>query len=326
MTKYSRTAKYEDLRSRLQNDAEEDIRSRELSQYERRLNQISANNFEAPKEYNPADHDPIHARRKQYQEPAPAPLAEPVRPAIEDSSDNIGFNPSSMRNENYTSAFNNEYLNEYIKEVKQYNIDQGTASSTNTDLDILRSLRGDRPAPSKPYPDEPTIEVPYSRPVTGRPAPAPAPTPAPAPAPARRQEESTATMDIPFFRSDPDEDFIRDDRQNGTKTMTREDIAAEVQSLLREQEQPQPQPAPVYENRPAATRVEDSRSAHQQLLNETTQMRAQLDDYEDNLTEVSDKMQRTNQVLNIVLIVLIVVLIAVLGLVIYWILLSKGIL
>ena len=40
MTKYSRTAKYEDLRSRLQNDAEEDIRSRELSQYERRLNQI----------------------------------------------------------------------------------------------------------------------------------------------------------------------------------------------------------------------------------------------------------------------------------------------
>ena len=55
-------------------------------------------------------------------------------------------------------------------------------------------------------------------------------------------------------------------------------------------------------------------------------MRAQLDDYEDNLTEVSDKMQQTNQVLNIVLIVLIVVLIAVLGLVIYWILLSKGIL
>ena len=90
--------------------------------------------------------------------------------------------------------------------------------------------------------------------------------------------------------------------------------------------QPQPQPAPAYEPRPAAPRVEDQRTAHQQLLNETTQMRAQLDDYEDNLTEVSDKMQQTNQVLNIVLIVLIVVLIAVLGLVIYWILLSKGIL
>ena len=135
-------------------------------------------------------------------------------------------------------------------------------------------------------------------------------------------------MDIPFFSRDPDEDFIRDDRQGGTKTMTREDIAAEVQNLIREQDQPQPQPQPVpaYEPRPAAPRVEDQRTAHQQLLNETTQMRAQLDDYEDNLTEVSDKMQQTNQVLNIVLIVLIVVLIAVLGLVIYWILLSKGIL
>ena len=67
------------------------------------------------------------------------------------------------------------------------------------------------------------------------------------------------------------------------------------------------------------------RTARQQLLNETTQMRAQLDDYEDNLTEVSDKMNRTNRVLNGVLIVLIIALLVVLAVVIYWILSLRGV-
>jgi flagellar biosynthesis/type III secretory pathway M-ring protein FliF/YscJ len=53
-------------------------------------------------------------------------------------------------------------------------------------------------------------------------------------------------------------------------------------------------------------------------------MRAQLDDYQDNLSEVSDKMRHTNQVLNIVLIVLIIALIVILAVVVYWVVLSKG--
>ena len=55
-------------------------------------------------------------------------------------------------------------------------------------------------------------------------------------------------------------------------------------------------------------------------------MRAQLDDYQDNLTEVSDKMKRTNQILNVVLIVLIIALSVVLVVVIYWVLQSQGVL
>ena len=70
-------------------------------------------------------------------------------------------------------------------------------------------------------------------------------------------------------------------------------------------------------------RMELERTTRQQLLNETTQMRAQLDDYEDNLSEVSDKMRHTNQILNIVLVVLIIALIIVLLIVIYWIFLSR---
>ena len=59
------------------------------------------------------------------------------------------------------------------------------------------------------------------------------------------------------------------------------------------------------------------------MLNETTQMRAQLDDYEDNLSEVSDKMRQTNRILNIVLVILIIALAMIVGVVIYWIITSK---
>jgi hypothetical protein len=70
--------------------------------------------------------------------------------------------------------------------------------------------------------------------------------------------------------------------------------------------------------------LEAERTARQQLLNETTQMRAQLDDYEDNLNEVSDKMRHTNKILNIVLGCIDHCLAVILGIVIYWIVLSKG--
>ena len=53
-------------------------------------------------------------------------------------------------------------------------------------------------------------------------------------------------------------------------------------------------------------------------------MRAQLDSYEDNLNEVSDKMRHTNQILNIVLVVLIIALALILMFVIYFIMTTKG--
>ena len=298
MARYSRTEKYEDLRNQLQSDVEDDISSKDLSHYEQRLNRISSNNFEAPKNVDFDNHDPIHARRREV-------ISEP-RQQAEPSPFNTNFYPSN----NNTSTFNNEYLNEYIKEVKQYNVEQGNAYSTNTDLDILSSLRGERPAPTKPYPDEVKVEPKqYVTPFM----------------PASTPNEKTTTMDIPFFQNDND-DFIEDGAK--TQTLSKEDIAAEVQSLIRDQDDSTPtftQNTPVSATRPTGTSDIIEQTTRQQILNETTQMRAQLDDYEDNLTEVNDRMQKTNNILNIVLIMLIVVLFIVLGIVIYWILLSRGI-
>ncbi len=301
MAKYSRTQKYEDLRNKLQNDSETDIHTNDLSKFEKRLNQINANNFEAPGEtVKSADADPIHARRQAQYEPVTVQTEkEPV------------LDKSFMRgNENYTNAFNNEYLNEYIKEVKQYNIDQGNAFSTDTDLNILKSLKGEKPAvqaPSKPFAEDRTRDVPQvSRPVK------------------TAQEEDSGN--IPFFSSGSD--FAEETNEqplSDTRTMTKEDIAAEVQRLIQGSVKSEPvKQAPQVKQKPASV-YDDERSARQQLLNETTQMRAQLDDYEDNLTEVSDKMNHTNKVLNIVLVILIVVLSFVLAVVVYWLLLQRGI-
>ena len=59
MPKYSRTAKYEELRNKLQNDSEPAITSKELSEYANRLNRIDANNFESMNNIS-VEHDPIH--------------------------------------------------------------------------------------------------------------------------------------------------------------------------------------------------------------------------------------------------------------------------
>ncbi len=126
-----------------------------------------------------------------------------------------------------------------------------------------------------------------------------------------------------------------DNDELDTSTMTKEDIAAEVQSLIRGQElentnrtniNATSQKQKKNQNDTLDYHFEAERNARQQLLNETTQMRAQLDNYEDNLSEVSSKMQHTDRMVSNVLIVLIIVLIVVLLVVVYWILNANGIL
>ncbi|MBQ9327850.1 MAG: hypothetical protein IJ225_04885 [Solobacterium sp.] len=332
--KYSRTAKYEDLRNRLQSDSESSIQTPDLSQYEQRLNRIAPAHFDAPEVPAPSSLDSVHARRAaSYPVTEEAPAAAPAvtNAPVEETAQSPAFSSQFFKNNaNYTTAFNNEYIDEYIKEVKKYNIDQGNALSANTDLDILRNLRGEtpQPAPRKPYPDE---DVPVATQVRPNPRPVVEPE-----TPAVREPD---TADISFFGSpskrpqveflDDEEETLEDDAPlSDTRTMTKDDIAAEVQRLINGAQQKKetvskPSSRP-YEDTESGSYYDD-RSTRQQLLNETTQMRAQLDDYEDNLNDVNDRMKHTNQILNIVLIILIIALALVLAVVIYWVLLSKGV-
>lgn len=317
MAKLSRTEKYKDLRESLQNDVGQEIETKDLHRFQDRLNQIDSNNFAPPSDVPDTanDHDPIHVRRTAYQ----SPRVDVQRAQVQtNESDSLNFEHDDSQDE---PAFANDYLDRYINEVKQYNIAQGNAVSENTEVNILDRLKKEQPAPAvdRPFQDRETSRN------------------------ARR------TTQVPFINQNVTPNAYREEDEAPSAPDNARDIASTVRGLVDDdtpsKKQKVRQKAPSYQQQEQVNneevpdldqdghhvmstgefnrRMELERTTRQQLLNETTQMRAQLDDYEDNLSEVSDKMRHTNQILNIVLVVLIIALIIVLLIVIYWIFLSR---
>lgn len=304
MAQLSRYEKYRDLRARMQSDTgSTGYESQDLADFASRLNQIDADNFAAPDPFSGDSFSAAHARNTSE-----ASSSKPLRRTQSSRLNPMNEKPAYSFPEEDT--FGQDYLDQYIREVKKYNIEQGNAASENTQMNILSSLtRKQETVPTGPY---------------------------------RRQSEPTQsedTADIPFVRKqkDVDTEKIPDSTQDAYQgqAMTREDIMAEVQNLVNGSGKPAYQipedNTPDYRQDRKQGMSEDTfnrhleaeRNTRQQLLNETAQMRAQLDDYEDNLSEVTNKMRQTNRILNIVLVVLIIALAVILGVVIYWIMTSK---
>ncbi|MCH3961174.1 MAG: hypothetical protein LKF53_02295 [Solobacterium sp.] len=344
MAGLSRTEKYKDLRTRLQDDTGSDLSTKALNPYESRLNQIDANNFAKPGEVLEDAHAASHAR-EVAEEPVRAPLHRTQHERVSPS-----YQSGLHENENSSATFDNDYLDQYIREVKQYNLEQGSALSDDTQVNVLRQLEknqkpqnekdryaeyGSSPLnmPNVKMPKAPaelnqkkdtTAEIPFQSTQELPTAPKPEPVQA---SPNARVQMVHQNAPVTNTRKTFTEDLFENDDEADTQTaqnLTKEDIMAEVQNLVNGTKQPEVQDAAPTGNDAYDRNFDAERTARQQLLNETTQMRAQLDDYEDNLNEVSDKMRHTNQILNIVLVVLIIALAVILGIVIYWIVLSRG--
>ncbi|MGM9941097.1 MAG: hypothetical protein ACI32N_03810 [Bulleidia sp.] len=306
MAQLSRYEKYRDLRAKMQSDTgSTGYESQDLADFASRLNQIDADNFAAPDPFSGDSFSAAHARNT-----AEASSSRPLR-----RTQSSRMNPLSEKQKPAYSypeedTFGHDYLDQYIREVKKYNIEQGNAASENTQMNILSSLHK-------------TEETPPSRPYRRQPEPV----------------RSQDTADIPFVRKQRDDDTEKLSKASQDTTqgqaMTREDIMAEVQNLVNGTSKPSYQipddSSPSFHDDRKSGMSEDTfnrhleaeRSTRQQLLNETAQMRAQLDDYEDNLSEVTNKMRQTNRILNIVLVVLIIALAVIFGVVIYWIMTTK---
>ena len=313
MATLSRTKKYQDLRNRLQHDTNADaLSTNDLSRFQKRLNEIDSQNFSYTENASSDSHNAEHARNLNTQQQTQQLLRRHKQTQDKDPFANVSFSA----NENNDVTFDNDYLDQYIREVKQYNIDQGNAASENTSLNILKQIeRNNSATPKKPYPSS-----------------------------------NSHTADIPFLSSQSSSSnrYSQDVKQSSssqedtqpTQAMSKEDIMQEVQNLVNGTSSSYTQPQPEEPSSPFVNdyeskndsfmstdtfnrRLEADRTTRQQLLNETTQMRAQLDDYEDNLSEVSDKMRQTNRILNIVLVILIIALAMIVGVVIYWIITSK---
>ena len=131
MEKLSRTKKYQALRESLQNDAESQVVSKDLTSFQNRLNRLDVMQFDT--EDNGADHDPVHARRNSYFEETPVVKEEVVvEPEVMEEAE-------IEKTTQYT--FNNEYLDEYISEVKEYNKNKGLLKKDDTAMNILEGLK-----------------------------------------------------------------------------------------------------------------------------------------------------------------------------------------
>ena len=385
MAELSRIKKYKDLRESIAQDLDSNdvTTTKELSRFQKRLNQIDANNFHRSGDYTESASEGVHRRVS-----APITKVEPVQPVIsepvtafeheEPAPTLADFEAGAFTTVNDLAGYDNDYLDQYIREVKQYNIEQGNSSLENTSMDILRKIKGDTAASKKIQEARKTpVKKPYSN--------------------------STGTTDIPFMSSNKqrtsqparpvvpsqqdnlfDVPYTGDNNHiNDPMSLTKEDIMAEVKNLMNEKRS-NPQNSlpeiPAFtprvshmdsrdymsqnttsfppldntaqfgnafadlmtpqepRNEAAVNQHNDSddafamfpkktenyESTNQRLLNETTQMRIQLDNYEANLTDVNEKMQYTNHVLNIVVVVLILLLLILLLLAIYGIVMNSG--
>jgi len=114
MDNLSRTKKNSVLYEKLHTDSEEAITSDGLSAFANRLHEIDDNAF-AKMKPEATSMNAIHARRTDY----------------------YSKDPQIKQ----VTSFNNEYLDEFINEVKQYNVKKGLRTAEDTQTNILNELR-----------------------------------------------------------------------------------------------------------------------------------------------------------------------------------------
>lgn len=242
-------------------------------------------------------------------------------------------------------TFTNEYLDDFIKEVREYNIRKGTRESDNTQADILYQLNAANRAKrshyiqeiqEEPQPEE-TKKTILSRDDI-----------------ALQVQNLLKEEEAPSF--DSDMRFAKELKETPADHAQAEDVVYEElyekpvveEAPVVESFQPQPAAEEAVEEyipqpeqkpqRPAKKiiqpimmedAVEDEEEVpvkkdapqqavlHKKLLEETQQLRVQMDEYEDELTDLSDGVEKTNKLLNFVLCFLILVLLVIIGFIAY---------
>ncbi len=230
MSEFSRVKKYAQLREELTNDNESEVKSEALAPYADRLSKIDAR-FQ-PMETVKTTHSPLHSRNAAY-----APVEEPV--TFEEST------------------FNSEYLDQFIEEVKQYNMRKGYRKSDDTKKELVLKVK------ENVEPQQPVIEHKVEDYDT-------------------QDSEQTISMQVHQLVSD-------------------EDFEEEILPVV------------------------DFHDINNEFLQKTQELNMKLDNYQHELTEVNDRVINTNRLLNFLIALLILGLVVVMGVVIYWILLVRGI-
>lgn len=218
-------------------------------------------------------------------------------------------------------SFHNEYLDDFLNEVKEYNLEKGNRLSDNTQIDILMQLNPENRRKRTQHYDAireesfalkekaDDADVSYTQSLSHEELQAEVeklfeeeeePQP----------QEKTATLETPLSVQEV--------------PLTRINPITPPQSEEVKAAPPAEEEAQANEEIDAETVLAETKEAEQipvseeRLLEETAQLRMQMDDYEGELNELHDQVSKSNRILNVILLVLIIALIAVIAVTIYW--------
>ncbi len=118
MDELSRVKKYQELRNEVENDPEKELVSPALSSYAERLNKVHPHLSKVQAKQGQSGYEAIHKKRL-------------------DSFD------SMEETDNLAHDFNDDYMSEFLSEVKAYNIEKGYRKNEDTSKDILRPLKSE---------------------------------------------------------------------------------------------------------------------------------------------------------------------------------------
>lgn len=349
MEKLSRVRKYEDLRKQIENETvgTGELPQEKIQDYAERLNEIDPSIFKKVNISEEAAYTPERERK---------------------------LTSSTYDNDMSMSDFRNEYLDDFINEVREYNIKKGNRENENTQIDILNQLNAVSRAKRSDYVQNIVDEVQTPKenhtmsmskeqiamevqnllqeePTQGQPEPLRSQFVASASIP---EEETVQTIapSIPAYQEpQPSSDvnmtmdilpFGPRDGADMSKKSMQERAAIkpqqpEPQTPLAEQTKeaqvPSEKKRPFVSRKPKPTVVptkeeqmemEREKKLQQKLVEETQQLRVQLNEYEDDLNDLSEGVEKTNKMLNIILGCLILALLVIIGIIVFWIVQAGG--
>lgn len=305
MEKLSRVKKYEELRKNIDTGMEES-QNNKADAYDKGISEVNASLFKKMNREEEVPHTPEREKITRI---------EPEHPV---------------------NDFQNEYLDDFLNEVKQYNLKKGTRECEDTQIDILHQLQsGNRPTRShyvediqeekaEPVPSiedivntmshediakevksllDDTAKQPLYEPVQETPVYSALPK-------EETQVKEAEKVQMPYHEPVKEEPLYREPiaPAHDFSTLKQEPAA----------------PAAVEDTSSYEQEMKREKLLHQKLVEETQQLRRQLDEYEDELTDLSDGVEKNNRILNVILCCLILALLGVIAFVIIMLVKAGG--
>lgn len=311
----SRVERNQSLYEKISHDTESDLSNSSLGSISDHLNSIDQS-FEKIDTTLPQDHNPQHAREVKIEDESPA--VEPGNSPEPHQEDKENESNDELR-ELLWNTFENKYIDEFLKEVKQYNVKKGYRNLENTQSNIMSELNLD---------DAPVLKTKPTETILREAAPDTIEF-------AEPNEPDVHSEDVQSVTPEPIENtMVYDFSKTKDKVEAIEDdektIALEVQKLFSELTDfsgdilsDTPDPAAASANvEPIALEEEASyQTAREtqlsQLMESTQTLQLKLDETERDLQTINNNVASTHRILNFVIYVLVLAIITIIALLVW---------